>query len=35
VGAEGSILVWQLPKEVVDAKQESDMPTLKEEKAKK
>ena len=32
VGAEGSILVWKLPKEVVEAKQESDMPTLKEAK---
>jgi hypothetical protein len=34
VGAEGSILVWAIPKEVSEAKQESDLPTLKEDKKK-
>ena len=34
VGAEGSILIWQIPKEIVEAKQESDLPTLNDKKAK-
>jgi hypothetical protein len=32
VGAEGSILMWQIPQAVAEAKQESDMPTLKDDK---
>jgi hypothetical protein len=34
VGTEGSILMWAIPKEVAEAKQDSDMPTLKEAKKK-
>jgi len=32
VGTDGSMFIWQLPKEVVEAKQESDLPTLNEKK---